>query len=365
MNKTFVTQPSLPPLEEFIPYLEKIWANKILTNNGEFHQLFEKKLAEYLGVKYVSLFTNGTLALITAIQTLRVQGEVITTPFSFVATAHSLHWNNIKPVFCDIKKEDGNIDEELIESLITPNTTAIVPVHVYGQPCNYDAIEKIAKTYGLKVIYDAAHAFNVKKNGESILNKGDLSIISFHATKIFNTFEGGAIISHDFDTKQRIDYLKNFGFKDETSVITHGINAKMNEFQASLGLLQLKYVDSYILKSKFVYEFYMAKLKSIKGLSFFEVDPSVTYNYSYFPILIDDSYFKSRDEIFTILRENDIFVRRYFYPLITDFQPYQNSLGSKSLPIALSIASKVICLPIYPELETEQQQKIIHILSND
>lgn len=363
MKNTFVTQPSLPPLNEFIPYLEKIWENKILTNNGEFHQLLELQLADFLGVKYVSLFSNGTLALITALQALRIKGEVITTPFTFVATTHSLYWNNIKPVFCDIKPEDGNIDETKIERLITPETTAIMPVHVYGHPCNIEEIQRIADVYGLKVIYDAAHAFNVKINNTSILNAGDLSVLSFHATKIFNTFEGGAIISNDLKTKQRIDYLKNFGFQNETSVITHGINAKMNEIQASMGLLQLQYIDSYISKSKKIYQYYVSEIENIQGISIFQHNLDVTYNYSYFPILIEEEFSLTRDQLYEYFKSKNIYVRRYFYPLVTDFSPYKILDQRVKLPIADGIASKILCLPIYPFLEKSIQMEIINILN--
>jgi dTDP-4-amino-4,6-dideoxygalactose transaminase len=363
MSQIFVTQPSLPPLEEFIPYLQKIWDNKILTNNGEFHQTLEVELAKFLGVKYVSLFSNGTLALITALQALRIKGEVITTPFTFVATTHSLYWNNIKPVFCDIKSEDGNIDETKIEKLITPETTAILPVHVYGHPCNVEEIQRIADNHGLKVIYDAAHAFNVKKDGESILNFGDLSILSFHATKIFNTFEGGAIISNDIKTKQRIDYLKNFGFENETTVITPGINAKMNEVQAAMGLLQLDYIEGYISKSKAIFEYYKNEIVAIKGLKFFEQKEGVTYNYSYFPILVEEDYPLTRDQLYDFFKENNIYVRRYFYPLVTDFSPYKDMKYSTTLPTANNIASKILCLPIYPFLEKSTQDKIINLLN--
>lgn len=363
MSKTFVTQPSLPPLDEFIPFLEKIWSNKILTNNGEFHQILEKELANYLGVKYISLFSNGTLALICAIQALRIKGEVITTPFTFVATTHALYWNNIKPIFCDIKKEDGNIDEKQIEKLITPETTAILPVHVYGNPCNTEEIERIANRHGLKVIYDAAHAFNVKKNNESILNFGDLSILSFHATKIFNTFEGGAIISHNSKMKERIDYLKNFGFENETSVITHGINAKMNEVQAAMGVLQLNHINNYINLSKEIHDFYRVEISKIEGISFFEENENITYNYSYFPLLINENYPLSRDQLYDLFKENDIYARRYFYPLVSDFSPYKDLKYLNTLPNANEIAKKILCIPIFPHLDKEKQSKIIRILN--
>lgn len=362
MSKVFVTKPSLPPLDEFIPYLEKIWENKILTNNGEFHQLLELELARFLGVKYVSLFANGTLALLSALQTLRIKGEVITTPFTFVATTHSLHWNNIKPVFCDIKVVDGNIDETKIEKLITPQTTAIMPVHVYGHPCNMEEIQRIADVYGLKVIYDAAHAFNVKINDTSILNYGDLSVLSFHATKIFNTFEGGAIICHDEKTKIRIDYLKNFGFQNETTVITHGINAKMNEIQASMGVLQLKFIESYINKSEQIYRYYVEQIQTIEGISLFKHNPEVTYNYSYFPILIEEDYGISRDELYEKFKLENIYVRRYFYPLVTEFSPYKDPANDFKIPVANSVANKILCLPIYPFLEKEIQENIVELL---
>lgn len=363
----YVTQPVLPPLEEFIPYLEKIWESKVLTNNGPFHQQFEQELAEYLGVKYISLFSNGTLALVTALQALRITGEVITTPFSFVATTHSLWWNNIKPVFADIEPTWLNLDPAKIEAAITPQTTAIMPVHVYGNPCDVDAIQKIADTYGLKVIYDAAHAFGVKLNGNSILNYGDLSIMSFHATKVFNTIEGGAIICHDEKTKQRIDFLKNFGFADEVTVVAPGINAKMNELQSAYGLLQLKYVDGWIEKRKNIAKIYCEQLNGISGISFLEDIPGVNHAYSYFPILVDKEKFDiTRDELYEELKKNNIFGRRYFYPLISQFPTYRGLPSSKTdnLPIATKIAEQVICLPIYPDLSIENIYKTIKILKD-
>ncbi|MBI9035725.1 MAG: DegT/DnrJ/EryC1/StrS family aminotransferase, partial [Bacteroidales bacterium] len=302
-KKILVTQPVLPALEDFIPMLEEIWDSKWLTNNGKFHQEFEKALAEYLGVPYVSLFSNGTLALVTALQCLRITGEVITTPYSFVATTHSLRWNNIKPVFCDIEPDYLNLDPDKIEALITPRTTAIMPVHVYGNPCYLKRIEEIADNYGLKVIYDAAHAFGVKQNGESVLNYGDLSILSFHATKVFNTIEGGAIISHDAKTKKRIDNLKNFGFVDETTVVAPGINAKMNELQAAYGILQLKTIDDSIKKRKEIAHIYSQQLNNIVGLSFLENIEGVVHNYAYYPIFIDkDKYGMNRDEVYDKLK---------------------------------------------------------------
>jgi dTDP-4-amino-4,6-dideoxygalactose transaminase len=361
-KKIFVTQPALPPLEEFIPYLEKIWDNKWLTNDGPFHIEFEKELAKYLGVNYISVFSNGTLALITALQALRITGEVITTPFSFVATTHSLWWNNIKPVFVDVEDRYFNLDPNKIEAAITPQTTAIMPVHVYGNPCNVEEIQRIADTYGLKVIYDAAHAFGVKKDGQSILNWGDLSILSFHATKVYNTIEGGAIICPDERTKRRIDLLKNFGIKDEVTVIEPGINAKMNELQAAYGSLQLKYVDEYIAKRKERTEYYTQLLKDVRGVAYIDnSDPEISHNYAYFPVRINTlEYGMSRDDLFFKLQEHGIFGRRYFYPLISDFSTYKGLPSAKTdnLPIATRVAKEVICLPIYPHLEMGEVERV-------
>ena len=363
----YVTQPAMPPLEEYIELLKKIWDLKILTNNGPFHQQFEKELATYLGVKFISLFTNGTLALISALQALRISGEVITTPFSFVATTHSLWWNNIKPVFVDIEPEHFNLDPEKIEAAITPQTTAIMPVHVYGNPCDTKAIQNIADTYGLKVIYDAAHAFGVNLSGQSILNFGDLSVISFHATKVFNTIEGGAIICHDQKMKERVDYLKNFGFAGELVVVGPGINAKMNELQAAYGLLQLKYVDEYISKRKIIAEKYRMELTGLSGLSFLQDIAGVRHGYPYFPLLINKELFgKSRDAVFEKLKENNIFGRRYFYPLISQFPTYRGLSSAKpeNLPVATKVAEQVICLPIYPELPLEEVTHICEIIKS-
>ena len=362
----YVTQPSLPELEEFIPYLKEIWDNKILTNNGPMHKELEKELAEFLGVPYISLFANGTLALVTALQALRITGEVITTPYSFVATTHSLWWNNIKPVFVDIEPKFGNLDPEKIEAAITPKTTAIMPVHVYGNPCYVEKIQKIADIYGLRLIYDAAHAFGVKYKGGSILNYGDLSILSFHATKVFNTFEGGAIISHDSATKQRIDYLKNFGFAGETTIMAPGINSKMNEVQAAMGLLQLKSFDENIKKRKLVAETYRELLKDIKGISMLSEPEDTVSNYAYFPIFVNEiEYGMSRDALYEKMKQNNIFGRRYFYPLISEFSMYESleSSAKNNLPVAHKMANEVICLPIYSELEIENIKKIANILS--
>jgi dTDP-4-amino-4,6-dideoxygalactose transaminase len=349
----YVTEPFLPPLEELQIYLKDIWESKCLTNNGKYHQELEKALCDYLGVKYISLFANGTLALVTALQVLRIKGEVITTPFSFVATTHALWWNGIKPVFVDIEADSFNIDPERIESAITPQTTAILPVHVYGNPCNVQKIKQIADAYGLKIIYDACHTFGVKINGSPVLNFGDLSVMSFHATKVYNTFEGGAIVCHDKATKKRIDDLKNFGFEDETTVVTAGINAKMNEFQAAMGLLQLKYIDGAIEKRKQIAGRYRDLLKNIEGLTCLNDLPGVKHCYSYFPILIDRNKFgKTRDEVYEELKKYNIYGRRYFYPLISQFPIYKglDSAFPGKMPVAEKISGQVICLPIFPGL---------------
>lgn len=362
-----VTQPALPPLNEFIPYLEQIWDNKWLTNNGPYHQQFEKELADYLGVKYISVFSNGTLALITALQALRITGEVITTPFSFVATTHSLWWNNIKPVFVDIEDSFFNIDPARIESAITPQTTAIMPVHVYGTPCNVEEIQRIADVYGLRVLYDAAHAFGVNYKGKSVLNFGDLSILSFHATKVFNTIEGGAIICQDEKTKRRIDLLKNFGFADEVTVVEPGINAKMNELQAAYGSLQLKYVDSYIHSRRLIVEKYDQLLKDVKGVRTMIHMDNVDSTYPYYPILVDaKQYGMTRDQLYEKLKENDIWARRYFYPLISEFPTYRGlpSADVANIPVATRVAKEVICLPIYADLASEDIEKICSIIKS-
>lgn len=361
----YVTQPALPPLAEFVPYLEEIWESHVLTNNGQFHKQLERELCEYLGVRYISLFCNATIALITALQALEITGEVITTPFSFVATANSLVWNGIKPVFADIESDTFNLDPTKIEALLTPKTTALMPVHVYGNPCNVAALQDIADRHGLKIIYDAAHAFAVKLNGESVLNYGDLSILSFHATKTYTTIEGGAIICHDEQMKRRIDNLKNFGFTGETSVIAAGINGKMNELQAAFGLVYLKHIDEYIEKRKRITEIYRERLDGVKGLRIMQDLPGVTHNYSYFPILINgDEYGRSRDEVYEKLKSEGIYSRRYFYPLISQFPPYQGLETAQpgKLPVAERVAGEVLCLPIYPNLEIEYLNKIIKII---
>lgn len=363
-NPIYVTQPNLPPLDEFIPYLERIWSNKVLTNGGPFHQELEKALCEYLGVSYISLFTNGTLALVTALQALRITGEVITTPYSFVATSHSLLWNGVKPVFVDIDPLTLNLDPAKIEAAITPQTTAIMPVHCYGHSCDVQAIQKIADNYNLKVIYDAAHAFGVEDEGGSILRHGDLSILSFHATKVFNTFEGGAIICPDAKTKQRIDQLKNFGIVDEVTVVAAGINGKMSEINAAFGLLQLKYIDAALAQRKIVSEQYISGLQQVTGIETLPDDVGKRANYSYFPILINSDYPLTRDALYQKLRDHDIFTRRYFYPLISNFSMYRSIMSSQknNLPVANSVADRVLCLPIYASLTTAQQEDIIRLI---
>lgn len=368
MNKDIitVTSPLLPDLGEFNELLKQIWDSKWITNNGSFHQQLEAALAEYLKVPYVSLFTNGTLPLITALQALRITGEVITTPYSFVATTHALWWNGIKPVFVDIDWKTGCIDPNKIEAAITPKTTAIMPVHVYGKPCDTKAIQDIADKYGLKVIYDAAHAFGVKVNGESVLNAGDMSTLSFHATKVYNTIEGGAMVMHDAKTKQRIDYLKNFGFVGETEVVAPGINSKMDEMRSAYGLLNLKKVDKTIEARHQVAIKYRKSLKEVEGIEFWEDLPGVRHNYSYFPIFVHKSYGMTRDELYFKMREQGILGRRYFYPLISDFSTYRNlpSATKENLPVATKMAEQVICLPMHHALSDEDIERVLTCIIN-
>ncbi|ENU8122020.1 DegT/DnrJ/EryC1/StrS family aminotransferase [Salmonella enterica] len=365
-DKILVTQPFLPELNEFIPYLEKIWENKWLTNNGPFHQQLEKELCHYLGVEYVSLFNNATVALITAVQSLELTGEVITTPYSFVATTHSLMWNNLTPVFVDISRDTFNINPSEIEAAITEKTTAIMPVHCYGNPCDVVAIEKIAKKYNLKVIYDAAHAFGVDFNGESLLKFGDLSVVSFHATKVFNTFEGGVIICPNAETKLKIDQLKNFGFEDELTIKSTGINGKMSEVNAAFGLVQLNHVNEAISKRKEIHDLYGKLLGNVEGISIAKFDELATKNFSYYPILIEDDYGMSRDELYHLLQKHNIFSRRYFYPLISNMDLYKNmkSAGKKNLRIAHDVSNKVLCLPIYVELDLDTARYIARVIGN-
>lgn len=363
-----VTSPLLPRLEEFQQLLQEIWDAKWITNNGSFHKRLEAALAEYLKVPYVSLFTNGTLPLITALQAMRITGEVITTPYSFVATTHALWWNGIKPVFVDIKEDTGCMDPEKIEAAITPKTTAIMPVHVYGQPCDTIAIQELADKYGLKIIYDAAHAFGVEKNGESILNAGDMSTLSFHATKVFNTIEGGAMVMHDEKTKNRIDYLKNFGFANEVEVVAPGINSKMDEVRSAYGLLNLKQVDSAIEARHQVAVKYRKALKDVEGISFWDDTPGVKSNYSYFPIFVDaQKYGMSRDELYFKMKEQGVLGRRYFYPLISQFSTYRSleSARPENLPVATKMANKVICLPMHHALSTADINRVIKTIRND
>lgn len=360
-----VTSPLLPNLDDFNEMLKQIWKSKWITNNGSFHKLLEKELAAYLKVPYISLFTNGTLPLITALQALRITGEVITTPYSFVATTHALWWNGIKPVFVDIDPSTGNIDPNKIEAAITPKTTAIMPVHVYGKPCDTQRIQEIADQYGLKVIYDAAHAFGVEVNGESILNAGDMSTLSFHATKVYNTIEGGAMVMHDERTKKRIDYLKNFGFAGETTVVGPGINSKMDEIRAAYGLLNLKQVDSAIEARHQVAIKYREALKDVSGVTFFDDMPGVKHNYSYFPIFINaEQYGMSRDELYFKMKEQNVLGRRYFYPLISEFSTYRGleSANPDNLPNAHKLANTVICLPMHHLLTEEDIARIINVV---
>lgn len=364
MNKDTitVTSPLLPDLDEFHGLLKEIWDSKWITNNGSFHKRLETALAEYLKVPYVSLFTNGTLPLITALQALRITGEVITTPYSFVATTHALWWNGIKPVFVDIDWKTGCIDPKKIEAAITPKTTAIMPVHVYGKPCDMKAIQDIADKYGLKVIYDAAHAFGVEVNGESVLNAGDMSTLSFHATKVYNTIEGGAMVMHDEKTKQRIDYLKNFGFAGETEVVGPGINSKMDEMRSAYGLLNLKQVDAAIEARHQVAIKYREALKDVEGIEYWDDLPGVKHNYSYFPIFVHEKeYGMTRDELYFKMKEQGILGRRYFYPLISEFSTYRGLESSRpeNLPVAHKMANSVICLPMHHALTKADIQRIV------
>lgn len=363
-DPVYVTQPHLPPLDEFIPYLEKIWANKMLTNGGPFHHQLEQALCDYLGVQHLALFTNGTIALVTALQALRITGEVITTPYSFVATSHSLLWNGIKPVFADVDPLTLNLDPARIEAAITPQTTAIMPVHVYGHPCDVEAIQTIADNYNLKVIYDAAHAFGVQDAGGSILRHGDLSVLSFHATKVFNTFEGGAIICPDAKTKVRIDQLKNFGHVGEVTVVAPGINGKMSEVNAAFGLLQLKYIDQALARRAEIAVRYRDLLRGTEGIRCLQDAGERVANHAYFPILVEPGYALSRDALYQKLRDHHIYARRYFYPLISDFPMYRGlpSAQRDNLSVASAAAQQVLCLPIYPDLQNAQVEAIAALI---
>jgi dTDP-4-amino-4,6-dideoxygalactose transaminase len=357
----YVTRPFLPPLKEFVPLLEEIWGRGILTNNGPFHVRFESALAEALGVEHVALVANGTLALTVALQTLGLSGEVITTPYSFVATSQALRLLSLTPVFADIRASDFNIDPAHIEAAITPRTTAILPVHCYGNPCDTEAIEAIGKRHGLRVIYDAAHAFGVEQNGASVLRHGDFSTLSFHATKVFNTFEGGAIIAPSAEAKLAIDRMKNFGFRDEVTVESVGGNAKMSEFNAALGLLQLEYFEQVRRARRMVDERYRHGLAGVQGIICPPISEGTKHNYSYFPILVQPAFSLSRDALFERLKTLGIIARRYFYPLISDFPMYakESSAAAKNLPVASRIAQEILCLPIYPSLSQSDQDRVI------
>ncbi len=363
-----VTEPSLPDLDKYVVCLRDIWDSKWITNNGQYHKKFERSLQEYLGVGHISLFANGTLALVIGLQALNITGEVITTPYSFVATTHSLHWNNITPVFCDINEHDFNINPDKIESLITDKTTAILPVQVYGNPCDNNKIQGIADKHGLKVIYDAAHAFAVDKEGKSILNWGDMSILSFHATKVFNTAEGGAIVCNDPVLKDRIDHLINFGFENEVTIVGSGINAKMNELIAAYGLLQLETIDEQIAKRKKNVGYYRELLNDVSGITIFEDIPGYRHNYSYFPILIDEKHFKkSRDKVYEDLKGDNIYARRYFYPLISELPTYSHlpTAGKDNLPVASTLSAQILCLPLFADITREDIEKVVAIVKGN
>lgn len=365
MDKITVTSPLLPDLDEFNLMLKEIWASKWITNNGQFHQQLEKELAKYLKVPYISLFTNGTLPLLTALQALRITGEVITTPYSFVATTHSIWWNGCRPVFVDIEEETCGIDPNKIETAITPKTTAIMPVSCYGKPCKMNEIQAIADKYGLKVIHDAAHAFGVEVNGESWVSKGDMISLSFHATKVYNTLEGGALVMHDEQTKKRIDFLKNFGFAGETEVVAPGINSKMDEVRAAYGLVNLRQVDEAIEKRHQVAVKYRNALRNVPGIRFFDDMPGVRHNYSYFPIFINaEEYGMTRDELYFKMRDANVLGRRYFYPLISKFSAYRSlpSAGVENLPVATKVANEVICLPMHHELSDENIIRVLELV---
>lgn len=361
----YVTRPFMPPLDEFLPYLERIWDSRWLTNSGPFHQELEQALADYLGVEHLSLFANGTLALVTALQTLRISGEVITSPFSFVATSHALLWNGITPVFVDVDPDTCNIDPAKIERAITPATSAILAVHCYGTPCDVDGIQRVADAYGLKVIYDAAHAFGVRSDGQSLLRHGDLSMVSFHATKVYTTFEGGALVCPDAKAKQRIDYLKNFGHSGEVNVVAPGINGKLTEIQAAFGLLQLRYVDEALERRATVARRYRQLLMDVPGIRMLPEPGDVTTNHAYFPIFVDAPYPLRRDELFAYLREQGIVARRYFYPLIAEFPMYRGlpSADLAKLPVAQELSASVLCLPIYPDLALSDVDRIAKLIA--
>ncbi|HOW72115.1 MAG TPA: DegT/DnrJ/EryC1/StrS family aminotransferase [Phycisphaerae bacterium] len=363
MTMVTVTKPSLPPLDEYVELLADIWDRQWLTNRGHYHEELEKSLAVYLGVPYVSLFCNGMIALQVGLQALKITGEVITTPFSFVATTHALYWNHCTPVFCDIDPVTCNLDPTKVESLITPRTTAIMPVHVYGTPCDVEALQRIADTYGLRLFYDAAHAFGVHLNGQSVLNFGDLSMLSFHATKVFNTAEGGALITGDAKLKQRIDYLKNFGFADEVTVVAPGTNGKMNELQAALGIVQLRHVDVEIAKRREIDALYREELADVPGIRLLPETTSANRNYAYFPIFVNEAcYPLSRDSLYAALKGSGFLGRRYFYPLISEFPAYRGLPSSMSLPVAATVSRQVLCLPVYASLDCAAARTICEVI---
>jgi len=360
-----VTKPSLPPLEEFIPYLEKIWSSKILTNSGPFHEELEHKLSNYLGVNQISLLANGTLALMTALQATNVKGEVITTPFTFVATANAILCTGNLPIFVDIEVGSLNIDPKAIEAAINTNTKAIVATHCYGNPCDTKTIQKIAHKYNLRVIYDAAHAFGVEDSGGSILRHGDLSILSLHATKVFTTFEGGCIIANDTEITKTVKQLRNFGISSEGQVVSVGLNAKMSEVHAALGLLQLNHVDNIVKKRRKIADFYQKKLREIKGIRYVQDTKLTKTNNTYFPILISEDYPIDRDTLFERLAHIGVNARKYFFPLVTEFPVYKNLLPKNpvSLPNAKKVSTQILCLPIYPDLELRTVARICEFIS--
>ena len=359
----YVTRPNLPNLASYVKLLSQIWESGTLTNSGPFHNRLENELAKYLDVPHVSLFNNGTIALVVALQALDLPkgSEIITTPFSFVATAHSVVWDEHTPIFVDIDEQSCNINVDVIEDAITEKTSAILGVHCYGNPCDVDALELIAKKYDLKLVYDAAHAFGVEKNGTSVLNYGDLSALSFHATKVFSTIEGGAIVSHSLDTKRKIDRLRNFGFQDETTVCSLGLNGKMSEINAAYGLLQLENIKEAISNRLKIEAIYRSRLQATKGVTTQHFLNNTKGNGSYFPIFISSDAKLMRDEVYLKLKDKNIFARRYFYPLITHMEPYKTDPKyrvTQPLSVANKMANHVLCLPIYPDLSYEQ----VHVI---
>ena len=359
-----VTKPFLPPLSELLPYLNQIWDSKILSNNGPLHARLESSLSEFLGVPQVSLFCNATIALITAQQALGIKGQVITTPYSFVATSHALGWMGNEPVFADIDPDSLTLDPAAVEAAITEHTTAIMPLHCYGNTCDVDALQNIADRHNLKIIYDACHSFGVDDEIGSVLRHGDMSVVSLHATKVFNTFEGGMLISSNPEMKSKVDNLKNFGFVDETVVVDAGINGKMSEFSAAVGLLQLNYFEQILEARSIVDKQYRQRIDQIDGISYLEPVRQSRRNFAYFPIFVDSSFPITRDQLYMALREKNIYARRYFYPLISDFEMYKHipSASAANLPVATITSSKVICLPLYPELKCEEVDQICDII---